>query len=47
MIDANLRDKYYNQSLFIGLFILKPEYQKIRRCRYNVKTDKWQYYYKG
>lgn len=47
IVDSGLRDKYYDQSLFVGLFILKPEYQKIRRCRYNIKTNKWQYYYKG
>lgn len=47
IIDANLRDKYYYQSLFVGLFMLKPEYQNIRRCRYDAKTNKWKYFYKG
>lgn len=45
-IRRDLRDKYYNQSLFMDIFILKPEYQNIRRCKYNAKTDSWDYFYK-
>lgn len=45
-IDKKLRDKYYNQSAFVDIFILKPEYQAQRRCRYNVETGSWDYYYK-
>lgn len=45
-IEASLRDKYYDQSLFRDIFILKPEYQDKRRCRYNVLTDSWEYFYK-
>ena len=45
-IDPRLRDKYYEQSLFMDMFILKPQYQKIRRCRYDAKTNSWSYYYK-
>jgi len=32
-IDPELRDKYYQQSIFVDLFILKDEYRKQRRCR--------------
>lgn len=46
-IAPELRDKYYEQSLFVDIFILKPEYQQQRRCRYDVKTNTWNYYYKG
>lgn len=45
-IDERLRDKYYEQSLFINVFILKKQYQNMRRCRYDIKTNSWNYYYK-
>ena len=45
-INPALRDKYYQQSLFINLFILKPEYDARRRCRYNATTESWEYFYK-
>lgn len=45
-VDSTLRDKYYMQSPFVDIFILKPEYQAKRRCRYNAKTDTWEYFYK-
>lgn len=45
-IASELRDKYYEQSLFVDVFILKPEYQQQRRCRYDIKTDTWNYYNK-
>lgn len=45
-IDATLRDKYYYQSLFVDIFLLKPEYQQQRRCRYDAATNTWNYYYK-
>ena len=32
--------------LVMEQFILKPEYQAQRRCRYNVETGSWDYYYK-
>lgn len=43
-VDADLRDKYYQQSLFVNVFILKPEYQQKRRCRYDILNDTWNYY---
>ena len=46
LIDPMIRDKYYEQSIFVGMFILKSKYQNMRRCRYDVKTDSWNYYYK-
>ena len=46
IIDANLRNKYYKQSLFKDIFILKEEYQNIRRCHYDKSTDSWNYFYK-
>lgn len=45
-INKKIRDKYYEQSLFMDIFILKPEYQERRRCRYNAETDSWNYFYK-
>ncbi|MBP3687846.1 MAG: glycosyltransferase family 39 protein [Alphaproteobacteria bacterium] len=45
-VNPAIRDKYYEQSLFVNIFILKPEYQNLRRCRYDIKTDTWNYYYK-
>lgn len=45
-INSTLRDKYYQQSLFINMFILKPEYEAKRRCRYNAVTKSWEYFYK-
>lgn len=45
-IDSELRDKYYMQSKFVDVFILKPEYESKRRCRYDIKTKTWNYYYK-
>lgn len=46
MIRPEIRDKYYEQSLFVDVFILKPEYQQKRRCRYDIKTNTWNYYNK-
>ena len=46
LIRQDLRDKYYDQSLFVNIFILKPEYQNKRRCKYNAATDSWDYFYK-
>lgn len=45
-IDDSIRDKYYNQSIFVDVFILKPQYEQMRRCRYDIETDTWNYYYK-
>ncbi|MBP5698651.1 MAG: hypothetical protein J6W96_03910, partial [Alphaproteobacteria bacterium] len=44
-IDPKLRDKYYEQSIFIDMFILKPEYQAQRRCRPDKNNKNWKYYY--
>jgi len=41
-----IRHRYYNQSVFKDIFILKPEYQNKRRCRYVAETDSWEYFYK-
>lgn len=46
MIIPEIRDKYYEQSKFFNVFILKPEYQYMRRCRYDIKTNTWNYYNK-
>ncbi len=46
LIRQDLRDKYYDQSLFVNIFILKPEYQNKRRCKYNEATGSWNYFYK-
>lgn len=46
-INSYIRDKYYDQSLFVDIFILKPKYQNMRRCRYDKKTNSWNYYYRG
>ncbi|MBR5154357.1 MAG: glycosyltransferase family 39 protein [Alphaproteobacteria bacterium] len=40
-----LKNKYYRQSLFVDVFILKDEYQNKRRCRYDVETKSWNYFY--
>lgn len=45
-INPSLRDKYYQQSMFVNMFILKPEYETKRRCRYDALTKNWQYFYK-
>lgn len=45
-IDGYIRDKYYQQSAFVDIFILKQEYQNKRRCRYDAMTDSWKYFYK-
>lgn len=45
-INPAIREKYYEQWVFKNIFILKPEYQNRRRCRYDIKTDTWNYYYK-
>lgn len=45
-INKELRDKYYDQSIFVDIFILKPQYAQMRRCRYDITTGKWNYYYK-
>ena len=44
IIRPEIRDKYYEQSLFQDMFILKNKYQKQRRCRYDIKSNKWNYY---
>ncbi len=44
-IDEKLRDQYYEQSKFVDVFILKPEYANKRRCRYNKSKGTWEYYY--
>lgn len=46
LINPALRDKYYQQSLFVNMFILKPEYEQKRRCRYDATQKKWNYFYK-
>ena len=45
-IKPDIRDKYYQQSIFVDIFILKPEYQNKRRCRYDAQTQSWHYYNK-
>lgn len=45
-VNAELRDKFYDQSIFRDIFVLKKEYQNQRRCRYNSTTDTWEYFYK-
>jgi hypothetical protein len=45
-VSDRIREKYYKQSLFVDVFVLKDEYQNRRRCKYDVKTKKWNYYYK-
>ena len=44
LVSDRIKHKYYNQSLFVDMFILKPEYQNKRRCKYDVKTKAWNYY---
>lgn len=46
IIDVNLRNKYYRQSLFKDIFILKEKYQSMRRCQYDKATNSWKYFYK-
>ena len=46
-IKPGIRDKYYEQWVFVNVFILKDEYQSKRRCRYNAETKSWDYYYYG
>lgn len=46
-IKPGIRDKYYEQWVFVNVFILKDEYQARRRCRYDAKTKTWDYYYYG
>lgn len=45
-LDTEIREHYYDQSAFVNIHILKPEYQEGRRCRYNIGSDTWEYYYK-
>lgn len=45
LINPRIRNKYYEQSLFVNVFILKQEYQNQRRCRYDAQTNSWKYYY--
>lgn len=45
-INPEIRDKYYVQSIFVDMFILKDEYQQKRRCRYDAVSNSWNYYYK-
>ena len=44
LVEDSLRDTYYEQSIFVGVHILKQEYQDKRRCRYDAKTKSWNYY---
>ena len=44
MVSDRIKNKYYNQSLFVDIFILKPEYQNRRRCKYDINTNSWNYY---
>ena len=46
LVSDRIRDKYYEQSVFVDVFTLKEEYQNMRRCRYDAKTGDWNYYYK-
>ena len=43
-VSKDIIETYYDQSIFVGIFILKEKYQNKRRCRYNVKTKTWDYY---
>ena len=45
LVSDDIKHKYYRQSLFVDMFILKDEYQNRRRCRYDVNTKQWDYYY--
>jgi hypothetical protein len=45
-IDPWIRDTFYEQSLFVDIFILKQEYQDRRRCRYDRATNTWNYFNK-
>ena len=44
LVSDEIRDKYYEQSIFVGIFILKEEYQNKRRCRYDANTKSWEYF---
>ena len=44
LVSDEIRDTYYAQSIFVGIFLLKEEYQNKRRCRYNSNTKTWEYY---
>lgn len=46
-IKPGIRDKYYEQWVFVNIFILKEQYQNKRRCRYDAKNKTWDYYYYG
>ena len=45
LVSDEIKHKYYEQSLFTDIFILKKEYQNMRRCRYDAATQTWNYYY--
>lgn len=45
LVSDEIKYKYYEQSLFMDVFILKKEYQNMRRCRFDAKTKTWNYYY--
>ncbi len=45
LVSDEIRNKYYEQSLFVNIFILKKEYQNMRRCKYDAATKVWNYYY--
>ncbi len=45
LVSDRVKHQYYNQSLFVDVFILKEEYQSRRRCKYDVNTKEWNYYY--
>lgn len=45
LVSDYLKKKYYKQSLFVDVFILKEEYQNKRRCRYDIQTKTWNYFY--
>jgi hypothetical protein len=45
-IDPKLRDTYYEQYVFVDMYILKQEYQDKRRCRYDRATNTWNYFNK-
>ena len=47
LVSDAIKNKYYEQSVFYDIFVLKKEYQDMRRCRYNKMTNSWEYFQTG
>ncbi len=46
IVDDRIKNKFYEQSIFNGVFVLKSKYQQARRCRYDATSDTWNYFYR-